>query len=140
MITYTFKRSIRVVCRSVFIFFLVFFAWVYLIPYLQMFWNITFPCYDHEIVVLPFDVDCQIESDGNKYMMQLPKGTMLYSPCKHDFSRMSLDESCVYKLYVRLTPSTIKKLVKDTDADRSEEFNRLKCNDTIEERHAIISP
>ena len=105
-----------------------------------MFWNITFPCYDHEIVVLPFDVDCQIESDGNKYMMQLPKGTMLYSPCKHDFSRMSLDEASVYKIYVRLTPSTIKALVKDTDADRSEEFNRLRCNDTIEERHAIISP
>ena len=135
----TFKIATRVVCRIIFIFLLIFLARVYLIPYLRMLGNMTFPHYDHEIVVLPFDLDCQIAGESNMYM-QLPKGTMLYSPCNHDFSKMSLDEACVYKIYVRLTPSTIKALVKDTDADRREEFNRLKNNDTIEERPANIQP
>jgi hypothetical protein len=138
MNTCTLQVAIKVVCRIVIILFLVFIARVYLLPYLQMFWNVTFPHYDHEIVVLPFDIDCQVEGHGEKYIVKLPKGTMLYSPCKHDFSRMSLDESCVYKLYVRLTPSTIKKLVKDTDLDRRDEFNCLKDYDTIEERSVNV--
>ena len=97
-----------------------------------MLWDMAFPHYDHEIVVLPFDIDCTIGNNASN-AVRLPKGTMLYSPCRHDFSRMSLDEECTYKIYVKLKPVTIKKLIKDTDNSRHEEFLLMKNGNKIEE-------
>ena len=128
----TISTAIRIIARTAILALMALFAWVYVLPSLQMRWDMTFPHYDHEITVLPFDVECTFIEDGGE-SLRLPKGTMLYSPCKHDFSRMSLDETCTYKIYVRLSPDTIKGLIKDNDETRHEEFMRIKRRGTIVE-------
>ena len=132
MNTRTIHSTIRIICRAIVLAVIVLFAFVYVLPCLRMLWDMTFPHYDHEIAVLPFDVDCKL-GDDDSCPIRLPKGTMIYSPCRHDYSRMSLDETCTYKIYVKLNPSSMKALIKDNDDQRRDEFLNMKKRGTIEE-------
>lgn len=58
MDTPTISTAIRIISRTAILALMVLFAWVYVLPYLQMRWDMTFPHYNHEITVLPFDVEC----------------------------------------------------------------------------------
>ena len=98
----------------------------FVVPFLQIGCELLFPCYDHKVAVLPCDIECKINSsEGGSKSILLPKGLMVYSPCRHDFSRMSLDEHETYKVYLKLNAKTIKSLYKDSDRAQRERFVRM---------------
>ena len=98
----------------------------FVVPLLLIGWELLFPCYDHKVAVLPCDVECQISSPGGvSKSILLPKGLVVYSPCRHDFSRMSPDETETYKIYLKLNAKTIKSLCKDSDKTQRERFVRM---------------
>lgn len=107
------------------------FLLVFVCPLLQSLWCLAFPHYDHEVAVLPFDVECRLPG-ADEGSLTLPKGLMMYAPCKHDFDRMSLEETSIYKVYVKLDAQTLKMLVKDSDKSKNDEFLKLKRTGTLE--------
>ena len=68
-------------------------------------------------------------------MIVLPKGLMLYSPCRHDLDRMSLDDTNTYKIYLKLDMKTIKSLIKDSDDSFSEKTREIRKYGELEENH-----
>lgn len=100
-------------------------VWV-VIPYIIIGWDCISPHYDHKIAVLSTDIECQVSGEGSSSQaIKLPMGLMLYSPCRHDFARMSLDERCTYKIYLKLDMDTIKSLIKDSDDSFSEKIHGI---------------
>lgn len=109
-------------------------------PCLQMGWDVVFSHYDHQVAVLPYDIECQVSTDSSMTQslpIVLPKGFMLYAPCRHDFSRMSLDENAVYKIYLKLDAKTIKALYKDTDASYHEEIRGIRRHGELVEKRNV---
>ena len=86
-------------------------VWV-VVPYIFIGWDCLFPHYDHKVAILSSDIECQVSGEGAELKsITLPKGLMLYAPCRHDFDRMSLDENCTYKIYLKLDTKTVKSLL-----------------------------
>lgn len=107
--------------------------WV-VIPFVQTAWGLLFPSYGYRVAVLPFDIECQCNSaDGSSKPIVLPKGLMIYSPCGHDYSRMSLDENATYKIYLKLDTKTINALYKDSNKEQGKIFLNTKRFGEIEE-------
>ncbi len=104
------------------------------VPFIQTAWGLLFPSYGHRVAVLPFDIECQCNAaDGSSKPIVLPKGLMIYSPCSHDYARMSLDENATYKIYLKLDAKTIKALYKDSDKEQRKVFLGAKRFGEIEE-------
>lgn len=104
------------------------------VPFIQMAWELLFPNYGHKVAVLPYDVECYCQAvEGSSQLLVLPKGLMIYSPCSHDYSRMSLDEKATYKIYLKLDAKTIKALFKDSDREHRKAFLNAKRFGEIEE-------
>ena len=104
------------------------------VPLIQLAWGLLFPSYGHKVAVLPYDIECLCEdSDGSSKPIVLPRGLMIYAPCSHDYSRMPLDETATYKIYLKLDAKTIKALYTDSDATRRNEFLGAKRFGEIEE-------
>ena len=99
-------------------------VWI-VIPYIIMGWDCISPHYDHKVAVLSTDVECRVSGEGSQTIV-LPKGLMLYSPCRHDFGRMSLDETGTYKIYLKLDRDTIKSLIKDSDDSFGEKIREIR--------------
>ena len=110
-------------------------VWV-VTPYIFMGWECLFPHYDHNVAILSSDVECQVPIEGSESQsITLPKGLMIYSPCRHDFGRMSLDERCTYKIYLKLDAKTTRKLLKDSDASYGEKIHYVRRYGELEEKH-----
>ena len=110
-------------------------VWV-VIPYIFMGWDSLSPHYDHKVAILSTDVECQVSVEGSgTQTVVLPKGLMLYSPCRHDFARMSLDETDTYKIYLKLDKKTIKTLIKDSDESFGENIRGIRKYGELEENH-----
>ncbi len=129
------RTGIRILFRAIALALLAFWLVALFLPYLRQMWNMAFWHYNHEIAILPVDVECELGGEGETgRTVTLPKGLMVYSPCRHDFSRMSLEETGTYKIYVKLTPRTINAMPKDTDEDKWGDFMRMKQYGVFEER------
>ena len=126
-----YPRVIRLSLRMMFVAVVACFLLAFACPLLQYWWCLAFPHNDHKIAVLPFDVECRV-AEGKEGSLILPKGLMLYAPCNHDFGRMSLDETGIYKVYVKFDAQTLKMLVKDSDKSKHDEFMKLKDMGTLE--------
>ena len=109
-------------------------VWV-VVPYIFIGWDCLLPHYDHKVAILSSDVKCQVSGDGTELQsITLPKGLMLYAPCRHDFDRMSLDENCTYKIYLKLDTKTIKSLLKDSDVSFGEKIRGVRRYGELEEK------
>ena len=109
-------------------------VWV-VVPNIFIGWDCLFPHYDHKVAILSSDVKCQVSGDGTELQsITLPKGLMLYAPCRHDFDRMSLDENCTYKIYLKLDTKTIKSLLKDSDVSFGEKIRGVRRYGELEEK------
>ena len=101
-------------------------VWV-VVPYVLIGWECLLPHYDHKVAILSSDVEFQIPGEGSKlHPITLPKGLMIYAPCRHDFARMSLDETCTYKIYLKLDAKTRNTLLKDSDATYGEQIRGIR--------------
>ena len=108
----------------------------FVIPYLLMGWDVVFPHYDHKVAILPYNIECQVPTEGSEFQhIVLPKGLMIYAPCRHDFARMSLDEKGTYKIYLKLDAKTIKALFKDSDALFHENIHKVRRHGELMEKH-----
>ena len=93
-----------------------FFLWL-VFPLVHFGWKLLiFPHYDYSTAILPYDIECRMGCSGTNSIV-LPKGLLVYPICRHDYARMSLDETAVFKVYLRLDAKTIRALHKDTDPD-----------------------
>lgn len=109
-------------------------VWV-VVPYIFIGWDCLFPHYDHKVAILSSDIESLVSGEGPELQsITLPKGLMLYAPCRHDFDRMSLDESCTYKVYLKLDANTIKSLLKDSDVSFGEKIRGVKRYGELEEK------
>lgn len=107
----------------------------FVIPWIVFGWECLSPHYDHKIAILSSDVECQVPVEGPELgTIRLPKGLMIYAPCKHDFDRMSLDETCTYKIYLKLDENTLKTLFKDSDASFGEKARDIRKYGELEEK------
>ena len=104
----------------------------FVIPHIILGWDLLSPHYNHNVAILSSDVECEIQTEGSESKsVVLPKGLMIFAPCRHDFARMAMDENGIYKIYVKLTPQTINAILKDSDSDfvtnieNSERFQEL---------------
>ena len=110
-------------------------VWV-VVPCIFIGWDCLSHHYDHKVAILSSDVECQVSGEGSKpQTLTLPKGLMLYAPCRHDFGRMSLDENSTYKIYIKLDAKTVKKLFKDSDSNYGEEISGVRRYGELEEKH-----
>ena len=110
-------------------------VWV-VVPYIFIGWDCLFPHYDHKVAILSSDIECQVSGEGAELKsITLPKGLMLYAPCRHDFDRMSLDENCTYKIYLKLDTKTVKSLLKDSDVSFGEKIRGVRRYGELEEKH-----
>ena len=110
------------------------------VPYIQMAWALLFPSYGYKVAVLPFDIECRCDSAlGSSKPIVLPKGLMIYSPCSHDFSRMSLDENATCKIYLKLDAKTMSALYKDSDKEQRKLFLDAKRFGELEECPTVDS-
>lgn len=106
----------------------------FVIPYIITGWDLLFPHYDHNIAILSSDIECEIHIEGSEpKSVALPKGLMVFAPCRHDFNRMAMDENCMYKIYVKFNPRTIKALIKDSDSDFVKKTENIKRIHELEE-------
>ena len=107
----------------------------FVIPYIILGWDLLFPHYNHNVAILSSDVECEISvGDSSPRSILLPKGLMIYAPCRHDFDRMAMDERCMYKIYLKLDSRTIKTIFKDSDPDFVERTRDIKWLGELEEK------
>ena len=107
----------------------------FVIPYIVLGWDLLFPHYNHNVAILSSDIECEIPVEvSSPRSIVLPKGLMIYAPCRHDFDRMSMDESCTYKVYLKLDPRTIKAIFKDSAPAFTEKMQGTKRFGELEEK------
>ena len=126
------RTGIRILIRAIALGLIAYLLVAFFLPYLLLMWDMTFRHYNHEMAILPVDVECELGDETGRTVI-LPKGLMVYSPCRHDFSRMSLEETGMYKIYVKLTPRTINAMPKDTGEDKCVDFIRMEKYGGLEE-------
>lgn len=112
----------------------------FVIPYIILGWDLLFPHYNHNVAILSSDVECEIPVEGSSpRSIVLPKGLMIYAPCRHDFGRLAMDESCTYKVYLRLDPKTLKTIIRDSDPGFVEKTQDIKRLGELEEKYKQTS-
>lgn len=112
----------------------------FVIPYIILGWDLLFPHYNHNVAILSSDVECEIPVEGSQTRsIVLPKGLMIYAPCRHDFDRLAMDESCTYKVYLRLDPKTLKTIIRDSDPAFVEKTQGIKRLGELEEKYKQTS-